>query len=223
MISDSNRLNAVFCDDTALGYERSRTRFAADQPLLLDAAYRLAHLPLVNPAHPDVIASAEGRDYAMGLHGPVHSLVIPIPQQQLDESPAYQALLSDVRQAVFSRKIAWDIAEKRRGLLHATVCGSLGRENTPPVLGNDLQSRLRALGPIQVELRGLFSGNVNVGRLYLKAYPAKQGQTQAFHQMQQIIGRSTTDLYLVGLFNLTDHLDAVEAQALAQLIKDCGC
>jgi hypothetical protein len=220
MNTDSSHAKPIFCDDAALGYQRNRSRFLPDQPLLLDAAYRLAHLPLVNPSHRDVIPGEKGRDYDMGLHGPVHSLVLPVPQVYLDASLGYQTLLSAVRESIFNHKIAWDIVERRRGLLHATLCGSLGRAEASPSVSDDVLSQLRALGPMAVELRGLFSGNVNVGRIYLKAYPVRHGGTHVFHSVQQIMGRPLTDLYLIGLFNLTDHLNGAETQALAQLVED---
>ncbi len=220
MVPDSPSPIPVFCNDAALGYERNRTRLLPNQSLQLDAGYRLTHLPLVNPAHPDVIASTQGKDYVMGRHGPMHSLVLPIPQQELEEALPYQELVRQMRRSSFSSKIAWDIVEKRRGMLHATLCGSLGRDEEPPLVSTVVQDRLRSLGPFQMELRGLFSGNVNVGRLYLKTYPVLRGATQAFHQVQHAMERPLTDLYVVGLFNLTDHLDANEAKDLSQLIED---
>ena len=48
------------CDDEALGYVRSRTPLGAGQGLALDEAYRLAHLPLIAPDHPRVIAARDG-------------------------------------------------------------------------------------------------------------------------------------------------------------------
>jgi hypothetical protein len=48
-----------FCTDEELGYGRSRFLFAAGTGLRLDEAYRLAHLPLVAPTHPDVIRARE--------------------------------------------------------------------------------------------------------------------------------------------------------------------
>jgi hypothetical protein len=75
------------------------------------------------------------------------------------------------------------------------------------------------LGPISIELRGLFSGNVNVGRLYLRAYPESRNGQNVFRQIQRIMGRRETDLYVVGLYNLTDDLDAAEAAALGDLIE----
>lgn len=208
---------ARLCGDDDLGYLRSRTGFTAGAGLRLDDAYRIAHLPLVAPEHPDVIASGDGKPYAMGRHEAVFSLVLPIPRDALIGSDAYGALEAELRQAPFGRKIAWDLLARRRDKLHATICGSLG-VGTAPVLDDAQRRRLRRFGPVRVELRGLFSGNVNVGRLYLRAYPECRGGVNLFQELQRSLGRPTTDLYLVGLYNLTDHLDAAEASALADVL-----
>lgn len=207
-----------FCGDGELGYERSRTRFAAGSGLRLDEGYRLAHLPLVAPAHPDVIPQREGKSYRMGRHERVFSLVLPIPPAALGRSDAYQGLRRELETSPFAQKIAWDLLPRRQDKLHATVCGSLGVE-TAPVIADDVRRALAALGPVTVELRGLFSGNVNVGRLYVRAYPEKRGGVNAFHRIQRILGRPETDLYVVGIYNLVDHLDAAEASALDELVR----
>jgi hypothetical protein len=66
---------------------------------------------------------------------------------------------------------------------------------------------------------GLFSGNVNRGRLYLRAYPERRGGSNVFHLIQHALGRPQTDLYVVGLYNLVDDLDPEEAAALDGLIE----
>ena len=39
-----------------------------------------------------------------------------------------------------------------------------------------------------------------------------------FHRIQQVMGRRETSLYVVGVYNLIDDLDAGEAAALSRLI-----
>jgi hypothetical protein len=82
----------------------------------------------------------------------------------------------------------------------------------------DQRSALAAVGPVQVEVRGLFSGNVNVGRLYLRVYPECRDGRNVFHRIQGIFGRPETDLYVMGLYNLADDLSPIETDALADLI-----
>ena len=209
---------AEFCDDDELGYLARRSTFAAGAAMPLDETYRLAHLPLIAPDHPRVIARREGADYAMGRHPRIFSLVLPIPWPALLQSPSYQALDSDVRASPFSRKIAWDVVERRKEKLHATICGSLSVDE-PPVLTEDQRGELARIGPVSVELRGLFSGTVNVGRLYLRVYPERRGGMNVFREIQRRLGRPETDIYLVGLYNLLDDLDGDEAAALASLIE----
>ena len=211
--------NLEFCRDDELGYARSRTRFAAGAGLTLDENYRVAHLPLVAQAHPDVIAARAGArvgaTYAMGRHARTFSLVLPVPGETLAHSDAYRDLENELRAAPFAGKIAWDLLPRRQGKLHATICGGLGEQ---PTLSDIDKRALTGVGPVGVELRGLFSGNINVGRLYLRAYPERRQGENAFQQIQRALGRNETDLYVVGLYNLTDHLTPGEAAALSDLI-----
>lgn len=207
----------VFCSDSELGYFRSRTRFAPGEKLRLDEAYRLAHLPLIAPDHPDIIHSRPGATYRMGRHERIFSLVLPVPPDALERSAAYQELERDLRHSSFANKIAWDLLAKRRERLHATICGSLSRD-VPYRVSDDERAALRQLGPLRVELRGLFSGNINVGRLYLRLYPECRNGMNLLRWIQRSLGRPETDLYLVGLYNLTDHLEAAEAEELQDIV-----
>lgn len=180
----------------------NRTRFAPGAGFALDQAYRLAHLPLVAPHHPKVIAARPGTAYDKGRHPKAVSLVLPVPDFE-------GALDAELQAEPFARKIAWDIVESRRGKLHATLGGS------PPVFD---RATLSSVGPITVELRGLFSGTVNHGRLYLRAYPEKREGENQLKRIQRLAGLRETGLYLVGKYNFTDDLDAKEAAALAALI-----
>lgn len=208
----------VFCPDSELGYLRSRTRFAPGEELRLDEAYRLAHLPLIAPDHPDVIHSRLGATYRMGRHERIFSLVLPVPPDVLEKSAPYQELEFELRHSPFANKIAWDLLAKRRERLHATICGSLSKD-VPYRISDGERAALKQLGPLRVEVRGLFSGNINVGRLYLRVYPECRNGMNLLRRFQSALGRPETDLYLVGLFNFVDHLEAVEAAALHVLIQ----
>lgn len=208
----------AFCSDTELGYLRNRTPFAAGRSLTLDEPYRLAHLPLVAPAHPGVIARKEGRFYEMGRHPSVFSLVLPIDEGMLAASAPLARLDEEVRRARFARKIAWDIMPRRADRLHATLCGTLSTGEAP-VIDKAVREVVSRIGSFRVELRGLFSGNVNQGRLYLRLYPEERDGANPIHAIQAAFGRQPGDLYLAGLYNLTDDLDAEETAALAALIE----
>lgn len=207
------------CPDNELGYLRSRTRLAPGAGLALDETYRLAHLPLVAPDHPRVIPTREGTDYVMGRHARVFSLGLPVAAEALFGSGAYRELERELRALPFARKIAWDLLDKRRDKLHATICNSLAVGDGPPDFDEGLRRELARIGPVAVELRGLFSGNVNVGRLYLRVYPERRGGENVFRRIQRLLGRRETDLYVVGVYNLTDDLDAGEASALDRAIE----
>jgi hypothetical protein len=130
----------------SLAYDRLLAPPAEGEPFLLDDAYRLAHLPLVNAQHPDVVASIPGKDYRNGVHGRVLSLVLPIPDSALADSAGFQALEGDLRSASFAGKIAWDVADRRRGRLHATLCGSLGAGRATRASRRFLRSARSACG-----------------------------------------------------------------------------
>ena len=208
--------DAVLCTDSDLGYQRSRTKFEPDRGLALDEPYRLAHLPLVAPDHPRVIASRDGKPYAMGKHPTLCSLALPVDAGQLEASPAFRELDAETRTLPFASKIAWDMLPRRRDRLHATLCNGLG--DAAHSIAESARRELRRLSPIAVELRGIFSGNVNVGRLYLRVYPECRAGQNLLRVLQQALGRPETDLYVVGLYNLKDDLTAREAAALDAMI-----
>jgi hypothetical protein len=210
---------ADFCTDSELGYDRSRSIFTPGKAFRLDDSYRLAHLPLVNPSHPDVIARAPGKSYNMGLHPRIHSLVLPVSAADLAASAAFQRLESEIRRSILAPKIAWDIVARRQDKLHATIAGSLKEGEVALVLPQDALTALARLRPLRVQLRGIFSGNVNKGRLYLKAYPERRDGQNVFQLIQRLLGRPVTDLYVVGLYNLIDHLEPEESTVLAQVIE----
>jgi hypothetical protein len=206
----------AFCEDDELGYRRSLTDFTT--PLTLDESYRLAHLPLVAPEHPGIIARREGKFYEMGRHPAVYSLVLPVEDGALRASPAFLALEAELKAAPFAGKIAWDILPPRQDRLHATVCGSLSLAE-PPAITTETHEALSRIEPFTVELRGLFSGNVNRGRLYLPVFPEKRAGRNTLQEVQAAFGRAPGDLWLVGLYNLTDDLDAAETAALSDIIS----
>lgn len=207
-----------FCRDDELGYESNRTQFFPGRGLMLDDAYRLAHLPLIAPGHPSVIPTRAGSTYNMGRHDCRYSLVMPIPASALLSSSAYQELERELKAACFAPKIAWSLLPQRQGKLHATICGSLSR-GEESFLNERQRRRMTQIGPVQIELRGLFSGNVNVGRLYLRVYPERRNGANVCKDIQRAVDRPETSLYLVGVFNFTDDLDVVEASALNALLQ----
>jgi hypothetical protein len=149
-----------------------------------------------------VIPRKPGTAYERGRHGKALSLVLPVPDVD-------HLLEPELKAAPFAAKIAWEVAERRHGKLHATLCGRPSID----------RGALAAIGPITVEVRGLFSGNINHGRLYLRVYPEKRDGENQLKRVQRLVGGRETGLYLVGLHNFTDDLDAREAAALAALIE----
>ena len=203
-----------FSEDAALGYRRSATRFVPGAAFAMDESYRLAHLPLLAPDHSQAIARRADRpEYDRGRHPRVHSLVLPVPGDALFAAPAWREMQDELRAAPFQAKLAWDVVARRRDVLHATLCRTVALE------AGALRETLLSLGPFEVELRGLFSGNVNHGRLYLKVHPERRDGSDMLQRIQHACGAATSDLWLVGVHNLIDDLDAVESAALAGLIE----
>jgi hypothetical protein len=143
--------------------------------------------------------------------------VLPVDGALLAGSEPFQRLDAEMRAAPFAAKIAWDILPRRAQRLHATLCGTLSTGDAP-VISYDTRQALARIAPFAVDLRGPFSGNVNRGRIYLRVYPEKRDGLNPIHAVQAAFGRPPGDLYLVGLYNLTDDLDAGETAALAEII-----
>ena len=147
------------------------------------------------------------------------SLVLPVPGDALRQVLTSTGLESELEGSRLAPKIAWHILPRRQDRLHATLGGSLARGAALPAIGAAQRTALAQVGHLTVELRGLFSGNVNLGRLYLRAYPEKRDGLNVFHRIQDIMGCGRTDLYVVGLYNLLDDLDSAEAAILAGMIE----
>lgn len=71
-----------------------------------------------------------------------------------------------------------------------------------------------------VRLGGPFVGARNHGRVYLPVYPPKIDDADAFGTMLAAAGRAASGFYGIGLWHLTDSLDAAEADDLAALIDE---
>ncbi len=218
MAKDNRHSNNSFCNDSQLLYNDYETEFINGEGLLFDESYRLAHLPLVAPNHPRVIQTKSGTNYNAGTHEPVYSIVIPIYTEQLHSSAEFLKLYKELRASKISHKISWETFSERKSKLHATICGAISTED-PPAIEDKVFTKLREIGPVSFRIRGLFSGNINIGRLYLKVYPEQRAGTNMFHVLQQIFGTPITHLYVVGLFNFIDELDHEEARELEMLLN----
>jgi hypothetical protein len=207
----------AFVPDAELDYERFATRFEPGAKFIMDEGYRRAHLPLVATHHPGVITEDAARGYQMGRHETVWSLVIPIDWTALSTSDAFRSMHRTLEAGPLRDKIDWVSFEQRRDRLHATIAGSLSR-GAPPDIPREWRAAFQAQRPFRAALRGLFSGNINLGRLYLKLYPEMRHGENMIHQLQNAVGRAETGLYVVGLYNLTDDLDAAQTAWLAALI-----
>ncbi|MBL8831197.1 MAG: hypothetical protein JNL71_02300 [Rhodospirillales bacterium] len=207
-----------FCTDETLAYAGSRHAFAAGRPFALGADYRLAHLPLVAPGHPEAIASVDGRDYLNGRYATARdALCVRVSADLLEAAPAFREIEAALRASRFARKIAWDIGPRRRDVLHATVAGPADAATTARTAAATA-AFVRRHGPVAFRLGGPFVGNRNHGRVYLPVYPQILDGDDAFGLLLDACGRPRTRFYAAGIWHLRDGLDADEAASLGALV-----
>lgn len=146
------------------------------------------------------------------------SAVVRLPSEVLEASPAYRDLVARLRASSVGAKVDWTMAERRRDVLHATLCSGLERDGL-----SEAKCRLEAVagfGPVAVAIGGLWAGTAfNRGRLCLPLYPERRGDDDAFQQLQRRLGGRETRFYSIGLFNLVDDLDEVETAALGRVVE----
>src|SRR4051812_19998335 len=116
----------IYCDDEMMAYRSARKIFQLGERVVFDEGYRLAHLPLVNAGHPAVVSEVGGRDYRNGIYEKTRcALVMPVSADAFLESDEAQALELAMKAASFALKIAWEMGERRRLRLHATLAGGV--------------------------------------------------------------------------------------------------
>jgi hypothetical protein len=207
----------AYCDETMMAYRSSRKKFQPGERVVFDQGYRLAYLPLVNPGHPAVIGEIDGRDYRNGTYDKArYALVMPIAGELFLKS-LVRALELEMKSSGFGAKIAWELCERRRSKLHATLASGVLEADRDRCVAA-VQDVLDQIGPISVRLKGPFMGTRNTGRIYFPVYPAMIQGEDAFALVQRGIGAPLTSLYLVGYYHLRDELGPVETRDLAELL-----
>ncbi len=205
---------ALFARPHQLRYRTLAPRIGG--ALRLDESYRLHHLPLIEPAHPDIIARKG--EIAMGwFPTPSYALVVPVDADALEASPVYRRMVATLRGAPCSHKIDWAMTERRRPVLHATLRSHLHDQHSDGAIRH-LASRLRTQRQFRARLAGPWMGNINHGRLYLPLVPETRHGVDPCARIQALAGRKPTRLYTVGLIHFRDHLDAGETAALRRII-----
>ena len=217
MTRENKHTHFDYCDDSELSYEKYKTKFVDGHGLRFDEAYRLAHLPLVAPDHPRVIPTKPGSQYNRGVHDLIYSIAIPIPVDSLLTTENFTRLYDEFKATTFAHKLSWETFAQRKDKLHATICGAMSIGQAPDI-DSRIYHELSTIGPVAISIRGIFSGNLNIGRLYLKVYPELRHGRNMCHEIQRIVGSPLTDIYVVGLLNFVEELDASEAQVLKKLL-----
>lgn len=164
------------------------------------------------------MSQVEGRDYLNGRYEKArHALVIPIAADVFQQSEAFQVLDHTMRSARFAPKIAWDLCERRRWRLHATLASGFAEADLDRVIAS-VQRALEVTDPVSICLKGPFIGDRNFGRIYFPVYPQQIDGRDAFALVQEGVGSSPTRLYVVGYYHMCVELDAAETAELAELI-----
>ena len=208
----------AYCDETMMAYRSARKIFQPGECVVFDEGYRLAHLPLVNPGHPAIISEIDGRDYRSGTYDKArYALVMPIAGELFLKSDMVQTLERAMKSSGFAAKIAWEVCERRRSKLHATLASGLLEADLDRCIAA-VQAVLDQIGPIAVRLKGPFMGTRNTGRIYFPIYPETIQGEDAFALVQRSIGAPLTRLYLVGYYHLRDELDPAETRELAEML-----
>jgi hypothetical protein len=211
-----------YCAPESLAYAESAWPFESGAALTFDESYRLAHLPLVNPAHPRLIAAAPGLDYQMGRYERLrYSLIVPVDAAELEQGDTFQAMERDLRGRRFATKVAWSLARRRASKLHLTLAGGL-REAALEGHAARLAELLAARAPLHYRLGGPFVSSKNRGRIYFPAYPQLSDHGNVFGLIQQALGAPLTRFYAVGHYNLSDELSAPEAADLQDFVARWG-
>lgn len=208
----------TYCDDSMMAYQSNRKTYQSGERVVFDDGYRLAHLPLVNSEHPAVISQVDGRDYRNGVYEKArYALVMPIAAEVFLQSEPVRAIEQAMKSARFAPKIAWELGERRRSRLHATLASGIPEADLDRCAAS-AQEALDKTGPISICLKGPFLGNRNTGRIYFPVYPQQIDGEDAFALVQRSVGVPRTRIYLVGYYHMRTELDAVETTELAELI-----
>ena len=205
--------------DTALGYLRIRWSPSEGVKLELDTNYRTAHLPLLYPDHPDVVVDSADGIYRSGRYVQTRfSLVLPVSVADLEANPAFRKVDEAMRSSGFADKIAWDVMEQRRSLMHATISGGLFEADLPDIAAS-LEEYIAKHGSPAYRVGGPIIGQKNTGRIYFPVFPEDRNGENSFHALQGAIGKPRTDIFLVGYYSLFDHLNVQQTAELAKLLE----
>jgi hypothetical protein len=200
----------TFVASDALDYGKNRFRFEDGAALTLDAAYLANQLPLL-------------RDEPSARYEPSRrSVVTFFPPALFDESEACRDMMALLRAAAIAPKVDWAMFERRRELLHATICGRVEQRMS----GDEAIARfdaLRGITPFRVRVTGLWiSREFNRGRFYFPLTPEIRDGANSIHTIQRAFGSPTTNFYAIGAINLAADLDAAETAALGEIVRRFG-
>lgn len=184
--------------------------------MILSDSYRMAQLPLVAPAHPDVIARDEGRGYdAMGSYRAGRISVVGfVSFQPLWESPVFHEIMNrlSLTAAAAAGKIDWAMIERRAFRHHFTVTGRLNLRMADAAVVPFVRERLAGARRLRAQLRGPWFARDKNGRGYFPVHPeVGEGGLDRLSAIQRALDVEGPRGFFVGCLQLRDHLRHSEA------------
>ncbi len=206
-------MNRSVAQDMIMAFSSQRKRYDGSHDLRFDRHYRVAQLPLVDSNHPLALNVDSDKNYRYGHREAKQSMIIPIDGDALFESQNLKDFVHRISNTSVGRKICWDMKRIRHEKLHATICGFSSQSALPKLPFETIQG----IHAFSFELRGLFMGNFNTGRIYICLYPECEEDTPITDRITDAIGIPANRLLLCGFLNLKEELTATEAKVLDEL------
>jgi hypothetical protein len=200
-----------FADDSHFIYRDPEIVYyhSPGRDLILSEPYRIAQLPLVEPAHPDVIRSDPASGYDdMGTYAAGRiSLVGFVSFQWFADSPVFHEVMNRLALTAAGAKVAWPMIETRRYRHHFTVCGRLNVSLADDEVVPFVRSRLTGIRRFRAQIRGPWFSQDKNGRGYFPVYPELDDRgVDCLSAVQRALGVRGPRGFFIGCLQLRDHL-----------------
>ncbi len=208
-----------FSDNNHMRYRDQIKLYSGKEPLKFDARYRAAQLPLVYPESELAVHTDPDGRYTRGRRDVTYSVVLPIDGESLANSSSMRQLIERLKSADLHQKFNWDMEQRRRGVLHATISGTIPFDPEGKV-PEELKVALQQIPTFAFQLKGLFMGSFNTGRVYIQVFPETNGNSVLTDKVCDALGCQHNRLLLCGYLNLTEELTGEEAALLSEICTD---
>ena len=149
---------------------------------------------------------------------PKTSIVLPIDYDVLVSDAKFLQMNDELQRASFNSKIAWPLCDQRKDKLHATLVSGL-KSADAACHQTALIAATANLLPLSFEMKGLFLGKINTGRMYLPVYPQMVSAENFLSKIQIACGSRCSYFYAVDYYNFVEELDADATMELSALLS----